>query len=160
MNEAACPYEAAVVESARTGDWRDGLRAHVRGCAACTEAARVTEWLGAVARNLGRDRSTPDPTYIWLRAEIEKRAQAANEASWRRVVGTALPGFAVGLLGAAALLAILAEVFALGANLSRWLSIVFAETSLVDSTLLATTWLGLPLFLAASYLLVFRRPAR
>ncbi|HMB74431.1 MAG TPA: hypothetical protein VKQ06_12730 [Gammaproteobacteria bacterium] len=156
MSDRPCPYETAVVESARTGVWESGLRAHVRGCAACTESARVTEWIADVATQLGRDQSVPDPTYIWLKAEIERRAKVENSLSWQRLGTAALPGLAVGLFAAAAMLAVLSEVSAIAIVVSTWLSTTIAESSLVDRTVFATIWLGFPLLLTATYLLVFR----
>lgn len=158
MSERACPHEPAVVEAARTRQWVQGLEAHVNTCPECADAMRVTAWLRDVAARLGRDRSAPDATYIWLRAEIEKqkRARDTDVVSWRRLSAAALPGLAVGLVSAAAIVAVLPGLAVAGAAARSWLSRAFAEASLVDMTVIGTVWLGLPLLLAATYLLVLR----
>lgn len=156
MSDRACPYETEIVESVRTGDWEESLRAHVRGCAACTESARVARWIADVARYLGRDQPAPDPAYLWLRAAIERRAKVGNALSWGRLGAAALLGLAVGIVSAVAMLAVLPKVSAMTMFTSAWLATAFAETSLVDRTVIGTVWVGLPLLLTAIYLLVLR----
>jgi hypothetical protein len=156
MSDRTCSHETAVVESVRTGKWEDGMRSHLHACAVCTEAARVATWIGSVATHLGRDRAAPDPTYIWMRAEIERRKQAERSRSWRRPGMAELLWLAAGLVVAATVLAVLPELSAIATGVSTWLSTAFAETSLVDRTVIGTVWLGLPLVLVAIYLLVLR----
>lgn len=156
MSDRICMYETMVVEAVRTGEWEDGLRTHVRACAVCTEAARVTEWIGSMATCLGCDRAAPDPAFIWMRAEIERRKQADRSLSWLHLGMLEWLGLAAALVVAAAMLAVLPEVSAIATDMSARLSTVLAETSLVDRTAIGTVWLGLPLVLAAVYLLVLR----
>src|SRR5690606_37182390 len=110
MSEAACSFEAAVVDAARTGEWSAGLREHMHGCAACTESARVTAWLADAAARLGRARPAPDPTYIWLRAEIEKRAKEERASIRRRSGIAAVLALAAAGASAAAVLAALPRI--------------------------------------------------
>jgi hypothetical protein len=156
MNERACPYEMAVVEAARTGEWTQAQRAHVCACPRCADSAGVTAWMGDVAIRLGRSRPAPDPTYIWLRAEIERRAQEASGPSWLQLGLVNLPGLAVGLIGMTAALAIWRAVTAVAVNARTALSGILAEVSFVDLTVIGSAWLGLPILLAATYLLVLR----
>jgi hypothetical protein len=128
----------------------------VRGCIECAESVRVTEWLGVVTTELLRDQPAPDPTYIWLKAEIERRAQESVPTSPGRLTAVAFQGLAAGLAGAAAVLAIWPEAAATLSAARSWLSTAMAQTSLVDMTAIGAGWIGLPLLLAATYLLVFR----
>jgi hypothetical protein len=156
MNESACPHEMAVVEAARTEEWTQVLRAHIYECAACADAARVSAWIGDVAIRLGRNRPAPDPTYIWLRAEIERRAQEASGPSWPRLGMVTVLGLAVGLVSLTATLAVWRAVTGVAVIARTALSGILAEVSVLDMTVIGSAWLGLPLLLAATYLLVLR----
>lgn len=158
MSDQACPYESAVVDAARTGEWPQSLQAHLCECAECADSARVASWLGEVATRLGRNRSAPDPSYLWLRAEIERRAQAEGALSWRRLGLVSLLGLGVSLAGAAATVAVLPKVLATVVAARVWLSGAWAAASAVDMAAIGTAWLGLPMLLAATYLLVLRPP--
>jgi hypothetical protein len=114
--------------------------------------ARVAGWIGDLAAQLRRDQAQPDPTYVWLKAQIERRAAEARAASRRRLSFQALVGLAGGLAGSAAVLAALPETSAALA----WLVAALMRAPPSQITLLGSVWLGLPLFLATTYLLVFR----
>jgi hypothetical protein len=117
---------------------------------------RVTEWMGGVATQLGHRQAAPDPSYVWLKAELQRRAQNAVSLSRRRLSSVALLGLALGLACAAAVYAIWPAASAAVSAARTWLLIDLAEYSLVDMTVIATAWLGLPLLLVATYLLVLR----
>jgi hypothetical protein len=91
-----------------------------------------------------------------LRAEIDRRVKEKGALSWRQLGVAALLGLAVGLLVAAAVVAVLKEVSLIVIVVHTSLSTALAETSLADMTAIGTVWLGLPLLLAATYLLVLR----
>lgn len=156
MSGETCQYESAVIEMTRSGQWSESLRAHVCECAECAESGRVTEWMGCVATQLGRNQPASDPTYIWLKAEIERRVIEAGPISRHGLGALDLLSLALGLAGAAAVLAIWPEASVTVSAARSWLSTALAETSLADMTAIGTVWLGLPAFLAATYLLVLR----
>lgn len=156
MSTEPCRHESAVIEAAQSEEWSESLRAHARVCTECAESVRVAVWMGSVARRLGRNRPAPDPTYIWLKAEIERRAEDAAGVSRRGLSALVLLGLTLGIAGAAAVLAIWPGVSATANATRAWLSTALAEASLVDMTLIGTVWLGLPLMLVATYLLVLR----
>lgn len=159
MSTGTCVYEAAVVEAARTGEWEKDLRAHLLGCAECTDAARVTAWMQDVSVRLGRDQSARDPTYIWLRAEIERRAREENASALRRSIMAAVPSLAATGISAAAVVAAWPQVAAAAMAARGALSTALAKASLVDITLISSGWLGLSVLLVGTYLLVLR-PSR
>jgi hypothetical protein len=105
----------------------------------------------------GRPQSAPDPTYLWLKAEIERCAKVEYVLSWRRVGIVLLLGLAGGLVGAAAILAALPVFSAVADVAVPRLSSALAAASLIDRTAVATLWLGLPLVLIAIYVLVLRQ---
>jgi hypothetical protein len=156
MNVTSCSYEAAVTEAARSGQWTKSLRAHVAGCAECGDLARVAEWMGNVATRVVRTQSLPDPTYLWLRAQLEKRVDEARAVPRSRVVALALLSLAVGLLAAAAVLAVLPAVSASVSAAGDWLVAALAASSPALITLIGTSLLGLPCLLVTTYLLVLR----
>ena len=79
--------------------------------------------------------------------------------SRRRLGALAFLSFTVALAGASAVFAIWPEVSAAAEAARTSLLTALAEASPVDMTAIATAWLGLPLLLAATYLLVLR-PSR
>jgi hypothetical protein len=159
MSAEICRYEPDVIEATHSGEWSEHLRSHLRGCAECAESVRVAEWLGGVAIQLGRDQPAPDPTYIWLKAEIERRAEDAAPMLQRTLSPLAFLSLAAGLAGAAAALAVWPQVAATVSAARSWLSTAAAETSLVDMTAIGSGWIGLPVLLVVTYLVVFR-PSR
>lgn len=151
--DTTCSFDAAVVEAARTGEWPAGLHEHVQRCAECADSARVTAWLADAAVRLGRARPAPDPTYIWLRAEIEKRAKEEHASIRRRSGIAAVLALAAAGASASAVLAALPRI-ADGARAG--LSAALDGMPLVDITVISSGWLGLLVVLAATYLLVLR----
>lgn len=171
-----CPYESAVIAAVRSGHWGSGLRSHTEQCAECTEAARVGAWLGTLANGLGRDAAPPDPGYIWLTAEIERRAREVQARPWRRRLLTGAVGLAAWLLVSAAVLAVLPNVATVVSALSAALSPALSALSPALSTLspalaalsptviasaanamfIAAVWLGFPILLMAVYLIVLK----
>ena len=156
MSVTSCSYEAAVSDAARSGQWTKSLRAHVAGCTGCSDLARVAEWMANVATRVVRTQSLPDPTYLWLRAQLEKRADRARAVPRSRVVALALSSLVVGLLAAAAVLAVLPEVPGTVSAAGDWLFAALAETPPALIILIGTSLLGLPFLLGATYLLVLR----
>jgi hypothetical protein len=157
MSTNECPSVPAVIEAARSGQWSGDLRTHASGCAECGDAARVAVWMGDVATRLARTQTLPDPTYLWLRAEIERRTREANAVSRLRGSLLALLSLTIGLIVAAAVLAVLPQASATVSDAMTWLRTVPAGAAPDYVALIGTVWLGFPLLLAATYLLVFRQ---
>ena len=156
MSVTSCPYEARVGDAARSGQWNNTLRTHVTGCVECGDLARVVEWMGNAATRVMRTQSLPDPTYLWLKAQLEKSADQARAVPRSRVVALALSSLVAGLLAAAAVLAVLPTVSATVGAAGIWLFAALAETPPALIVLIGTSLLGLPFLLGATYLLVLR----
>jgi hypothetical protein len=73
MSDEHCRFEADVIEASRSGLWSDVLRSHVTGCSPCDEARTVATFMSRAAVALGRQETAPDPTLIWLKAELARR---------------------------------------------------------------------------------------
>jgi hypothetical protein len=159
MSTEDCPHAAATVESTRTGRWDESLRAHVDTCSECAESVRVAAWMTRAATDLLRDPPALDPTFIWLTAEVERRAEETSGASRHALGALVMRGLAPGLAGAAAALLISHKLSPAASAVRDWVLGNWAAASLADLTIIVTLWLELPLLLAAIYLLVLR-PSR
>jgi hypothetical protein len=74
MTDHRCPFEAAVSQAARSGDWNEELRAHRVECRTCAEQTLVVAALAADAEDLTNLESPlPDPGVIWFRAQLADR---------------------------------------------------------------------------------------
>jgi hypothetical protein len=84
MNDEPCRFEAEVAEAARSGLWSDALRSHVAGCVSCEETRMVAGFMNRAAAALGRQESAPDPTLIWLKAELARlgRSDQRERRAW------------------------------------------------------------------------------
>jgi hypothetical protein len=156
MTDRVCSYEPVVVRAARAGEWAQSQQAHLRRCATCADSARVAIWLGEVATRLNCYQSTRDPIYIWLRAEIERRAREEDARRLRRIGVAAIQGLAVGGACVAAMFSALPPAAAVSSAVRTWLETALADASIVDMTVIGTLWLGLPFLLAVTYLVALR----
>lgn len=77
----ACPFEANVTRAAREDHWSEALREHVRGCADCAAAAEVAPWMHGFASMEDREHILPDPSIIWLKAQLLEGRIAAERVS-------------------------------------------------------------------------------
>jgi hypothetical protein len=82
MKPIACPHEASVARSARTGCWDDSAKAHLKACVHCREAAEITGWLCSIARTEAEKWELPDAEQIWMNARI-LAMQDARERAFR-----------------------------------------------------------------------------
>jgi hypothetical protein len=81
MNHSLCDREDAVHQALGSGQWPDGLREHVSGCPACTDLIVVAQFMGGHSDDLAGERPLPDPSYLWWRAQLQARADAADRAT-------------------------------------------------------------------------------
>ena len=77
-----CPHEDAIVRASTSGQWTEELRAHRDGCLTCAELTLVTAAMAADAEALLSDpRPLPDPTVIWVRAQLAEREEILKKAT-------------------------------------------------------------------------------
>jgi len=82
MNTKPCPFEEAVAAAARSGQWSPELQTHRDGCLTCAELTLVVAALATDAEGLAAiDAPLPDPTPIWLRAQLASREQQFQRAT-------------------------------------------------------------------------------
>ena len=82
MTAKPCPYEESVAAAARSGQWSPGLQTHRDGCLTCAELTLVVAALATDAEELAAiDAPLPDPTPIWLRAQLASREQQFQRAT-------------------------------------------------------------------------------
>ncbi|MGZ8853531.1 MAG: hypothetical protein ACXW2X_09045 [Thermoanaerobaculia bacterium] len=65
-----CRLERDTIAAAKSGQWSDSLREHVRSCADCTAAAAVAGFMERLGRTDERQHKLPDPAVVWLKSQI------------------------------------------------------------------------------------------
>lgn len=78
--QRTCEHEADVRDLARSNADSPALRAHIDTCAACRETLAVATWMQKLAA-LPVVGPLPDPTHLWLRAEMLRRWDAQRKAA-------------------------------------------------------------------------------
>jgi len=65
-----CRYEPDVLHAVKEDRWNESLRTHVTGCADCAAAAAAAPWMTRFARMSDREHILPDPSIVWLKAQL------------------------------------------------------------------------------------------
>ena len=73
----ACRYEQDVIR----GDWSESLRRHIDGCDECTATAAVSGWMASFARVEDRQHPLPDPTFMYLKAQLLQQTKTVERAT-------------------------------------------------------------------------------
>jgi hypothetical protein len=76
-----CPMERDVVRAAAHDAWPAALRMHVESCEDCATAAAVAPWMQNFADDDVREHPLPDPSVLWLKAQLLKSSAAVDRAS-------------------------------------------------------------------------------
>lgn len=105
MKAVECEFESEVLAAARHSRWPGGvdasLRAHVAGCAVCADVVAIASAMADSQEEARASVVLPDPGYIWWRAQLRARREAAEIAQRPMTVAQILAfACAVGLLGA------------------------------------------------------------
>ena len=79
MND--CAYESNVLDAAESGRWSESLRAHAASCESCNAAVSVASWMTELSRQDDREHILPDPTVVWLKAQLLRQHSAVDLAS-------------------------------------------------------------------------------
>jgi hypothetical protein len=80
MNDE-CRFERDVLNASRHDRWTDALREHARSCETCSAAAAVSSWMDDFSSRDDRAHSLPDPSVVWLKAQLLGRHAAVERAS-------------------------------------------------------------------------------
>jgi hypothetical protein len=67
-----CIQEENVLRAAAEDRWTDALRRHVTECADCNAAASAAPWMTRFSRISDREHILPDPSVVWLKAQLLK----------------------------------------------------------------------------------------
>jgi hypothetical protein len=78
MKVSTCDLEETVLNAALAGLWTDELRAHIRGCAICSEVALVANAFEVEIKTV--DESVPDAGLLWWKAQLQSRRRARERA--------------------------------------------------------------------------------
>jgi hypothetical protein len=76
-----CPHESHVIDAAESGNWSESLRNHVLSCETCEAAVSVAAWIDDFSRQDEREHILPDPTVVWLKAQLLQQHVAVDLAS-------------------------------------------------------------------------------
>lgn len=77
----ACAFENNILEAAESDRWSESLRAHAAGCESCEAAASVAKWMAEFARHDDREHILPDPSVVWLKAQLLRQHTTVELAS-------------------------------------------------------------------------------
>jgi hypothetical protein len=76
-----CRHEPQVLRAAADDSWTGALRQHLLECEDCAAAASVEAWMTEMARVEPRQHALPDPSVVWLKAQLLRQMAAADRAS-------------------------------------------------------------------------------
>ena len=94
-----CRYEQDVMR----GDWSDSLRRHIETCDECSATAAVAEWMNRFAGLDDRQHRLPDPTLVYLKAQLLQQTKTVDRAARPMTIAN-IVSYAVIASGWAALL--------------------------------------------------------
>jgi len=77
----SCRHEPHVLRAAAENQWTDALRDHVRTCTDCAAAANAAPFMTRFARFDERQGKLPDPSIVWLKAQILSAGVAVDRAA-------------------------------------------------------------------------------
>lgn len=85
MTFRTCSYENEIREALKAGHWPQGcgeeLRAHVKGCANCSDLVLVTQTFQSARSESEREAFVGSPSLLWWRAQLRRRNVAAERVS-------------------------------------------------------------------------------
>lgn len=66
----SCRFESDVLRAATEDRWTESLRRHLTECDDCVAAAAAAPWMSRFARVSDREHVLPDPSIVWLKAQL------------------------------------------------------------------------------------------
>jgi hypothetical protein len=105
MNPVECEFESEVLAAALQSRWPDRvdaqLRAHVAGCAVCSDVIVISRAIDDAREQAYACASVPDSARVWWHAQLRARREAAQTAGRPITAAQVMAcACAVGLLGA------------------------------------------------------------
>lgn len=76
-----CAQESHVTRSYSEGNPSESLRAHVATCDDCSAAAAIAPFMSSFSRTADRQWRLPDPSVIWLKAQLLRGNVMADRVS-------------------------------------------------------------------------------
>ena len=76
-----CAHESNVLRAAAEDRWTEALRGHISECADCAAAAKAAPWMTRFARMSDREHILPDPSIVWLKAQLMRGTIDAARAT-------------------------------------------------------------------------------
>jgi hypothetical protein len=80
MSKRFCEQEVTVLNAAASGSWDPALRRHLEECAACAEVALVAGFMQEAEADYAQAH-LPDAEFVWWKAQLKARREAAVKAT-------------------------------------------------------------------------------
>lgn len=81
MTSTQCSRADTVERAVRDDRWTDDLRRHVDSCPACSDIVQVASYFARSESRVVDDAPLPDPSIVWIRAQLLARRDAARRAA-------------------------------------------------------------------------------
>jgi hypothetical protein len=81
MSDEVCRFEPNVLRAVRFEEWTESLRQHVPTCEDCSAAVAVGPWMRSFAATPVVERVMPNPSILWIKAQILQRDAAAERVT-------------------------------------------------------------------------------
>jgi hypothetical protein len=94
MKTTGCELESQIVQALATNGISDSARQHLLGCEGCRNAVAADAWMKEYARQPVEMLRLPDPSLIWLKAQLMSQGKELERATSSFSVVQSL-GFAV-----------------------------------------------------------------
>jgi len=159
MMKVECEFEAEVLSAVMQSRWPErvdaALRAHVSGCAICSDVAAIASAVDKAREELRVSAIVPDSGRVWWLAQLRARREAAEAAGHPITAAQAIAfACAAGLLGAG-FGATSTWFQAAVRSALRWVALGVAEFDLKGLVLSAAAVFGSHLALALAAAVMF-----
>ena len=77
----ACRFEPHVLAAIADDRWTESLRDHVAACDECAACVAAAPWMSELAGTTEREHVLPDPSMIWLKAQLLRSTTTVERVS-------------------------------------------------------------------------------
>ena len=81
MKNRICEFEQAIVKELKQGIPNEKLAVHVKECADCREALKVSNWMQNFATTTAPKRALPTAGFLWWKSKIIEKQEAGKRAA-------------------------------------------------------------------------------